>query len=58
MLRALKVSAAGYYAWRTRPESRRTKANRALLVEIRAIHAESRQTYGSPSIWDALVKRG
>lgn len=58
MCRALTVSPAGYYAWGTRPESARTQANRALLVEIRAIHAESRRTYGSPSIWDALVKRG
>lgn len=58
MIRALKASAAGYYAWRTRPESRRTIANRALLAHIRRIHAESRRTYGSPSIWNALVKRG
>lgn len=58
MCRALKVSSAGYYAWVTRPESERTRSNRRLLVKIRAIHAESRQTYGSPSICDALVKRG
>lgn len=58
MTRALKVSSAGYYAWRTRPESPRTSANRALLTEIRVIHAQSRRTYGSPSIWGALVKRG
>jgi putative transposase len=58
MCRALKVSPAGYYAWATRPESARTRANRALLLEIRTLHAESRRTYGSPSIWDALVKRG
>lgn len=58
MCRALKVSPAGYYAWGTRPESERTKANRALLTQIRVIHAESRRTYGSPSVWDQLVKRG
>ena len=58
MCRALKVSSAGYYAWVTRPESERTKSNRRLLVEIRAIHTESRRTYGSPSIWDRLQKRG
>jgi len=58
MCRALKVAPAGYYAWIARPECARTQANRALLVEIRAIHAESRRIYGSPSIWDALVKRG
>ena len=32
--------------------------NRILLSEIRVIHQESRQTYGSPSIWNALIKRG
>ena len=58
MARALKVSSAGYYAWRTRPESARTRANRRLLTEIRVIHAQSRRTYGSPSVWDRLVKHG
>jgi putative transposase len=32
--------------------------NRTLLSAIRVIHRESRETYGSPSIWNALVKRG
>ncbi len=58
MCRTLSVSSAGYYAWVDRPEGPRALANRGLLVEIRSIHRESRQTYGSPSIWDALVKRG
>jgi transposase InsO family protein len=58
MCRALAVSPAGYYAWRVRPESQRSAANRALLTDIRVIHQESRQTYGSPSIWHALVRRG
>ena len=58
MCRALAVSAAGYYAWKDRPESRRAMHNRILLSEIRVIHRESRETYGSPSIWDALMKRG
>ena len=58
MCRALAVSPAGYYAWRDRPESRRSVHNRALLSAIRVIHQESRETYGSPSIWDALIKQG
>jgi transposase InsO family protein len=58
MCRALAVSAAGYYAWRDRPESLRSVRNRALLSAIRVIHRESRETYGSPSIWDALIKQG
>jgi putative transposase len=58
MCRALSVSPAGYYAWAGRPESNRSVQNRTLLAEIRAIQRESRETYGSPSIWDALIKRG
>ena len=58
MCRALAVSPAGYYAWRARPESVRAAANRALVAKIRVIHRESRETYGSPSIWDALLKQG
>jgi transposase InsO family protein len=58
MCRALAVSPAGYYAWRDRPESRRSVHNRTLLSAIRVIHRESRETYGSPSIWDALSKQG
>ena len=58
MCRALTVSPASYYAWRARPESVRGAANRALVTKIRVIHRESRETDGSPSIWDALVKQG
>ena len=58
MCRALAVSAAGYYAWRSRPESARSVNTRTLLSAIRVIHQESRETYGSPSIWDALIQQG
>ena len=58
MCRALTVSPAGYDAWVGHPESDRSVHNRALLAAIRVIHRESRATYGSPSIWDALIKRG
>ena len=58
MCRALAVSAAGYYAWRSRPESARSVSARTVLSAIRVIHRESRETYGSPSIWDALIKQG
>ena len=58
MCRALKVSPAGYYACAARPESERARRNRVLLVEIRALHQQSRRTYGSPSVWNALVTRG
>ena len=56
MCRALAVSPAGYDAWRRRPESARETANRVLVAKSRVIHRESRETYGRPSIWDALLK--
>ena len=58
MCRPLAVSAAGYYAWIDRSESRRAVHNRILLSEIRVIHRESCEIYGSPSVRDVLVKRG
>ena len=58
MCRARKVSPTGYYAWRSRPESHRAVPACTVLSAIRVIHQESRETYGSPSIWDALIKQG
>jgi putative transposase len=55
---ALAVSPAGYYAWRRRPASAREQRRDALVVEIRAIHAEAKARYGSPRIHAALVARG
>jgi hypothetical protein len=37
MCEALSVSPLGYYAWRSRPDSPRKIANRALLVDIRRV---------------------
>ena len=58
MCGALAVSAAGYYAWRARPESPRSIQARTLRSAIRVVPQESRDTYGSPRIWKALVKQG
>ena len=52
------VSAAGYYAWRGRPESPRKAANRALLTEIRRLHLAHRGRYGAPRIHAALRSLG
>ncbi len=56
--RALQVSESGYYAWRDRPMSARTKANRQLLKLIIDIHQSSRQTYGYPRIHAELNASG
>jgi putative transposase len=54
----LEVSTAGYYAWRQRPTSARAQRRDALVVEIRAIHAEVKARYGSPRIHAELTARG
>jgi putative transposase len=54
----LEVSPAGYYAWRERPTSARQQRCHALVVEIRAIHAEVKARYGSPRIHAELAARG
>lgn len=58
LCRVLQVSHSGYYAWRGRAESERSRTNRRLLVEIRAIHRASRRTYGSIRIKRELLKKG
>ena len=56
--RVLGVSRSGYHASLARPESERSKADRALTVLIAASHAASRRTYGAPRILDDLRERG
>jgi transposase InsO family protein len=46
MCRVYGVTRAGYYAWRSRECSERERGNEALAEQIRAVHLESRGTYG------------
>lgn len=58
MCAALGVSPSGYYAWRGRPESQRSRADRELKRVIRLRFEESRRTYGSPRIQLELCEQG
>jgi transposase InsO family protein len=58
MCDVLEVSPSGYYAWRDRPESKRAQADRALIGEIRRVHADNRAIYGSPRVHAALRAEG
>lgn len=58
MCRVLEVSPSGYYAWRSRSGSRRSREDRRLKVLIRALHRQSRQSYGAPRIHLDLVEQG
>jgi transposase InsO family protein len=54
----LGVSSAGYYAWRSRPESRRSAANRELVAAIKRVHRDVCGRYGSPRIHVELRAQG
>ena len=56
--RTLGVSRPGYYAWAKRRVSGRDVRRRELLGQIRAAHASSRGTYGSPRIAVELKASG
>ena len=58
MCRVFGVSVAGYYAWRSRPDSKRAIEDRALLADIRQAHADSGGRYGSPRVHAALRAHG
>jgi len=58
MCRVLGVSSSGYYSWRKREPSPQRQANQRLLLHVRAIHAVSRETYGSRRIYRELLAQG
>ncbi len=58
MCRVLGVSRSGLYAWQHRGPSSRETSDVALRHEIRAIHASSRGTYGSPRVHRGLRRDG
>ena len=59
--RVLQVSAAGYHGHLVRRASdaqRQRLSDEALLVHIKALHAETRGACGWPRIWRKLLTRG
>ena len=58
LCRLLRVSKAGYYAWRRRAPSPRSRNNQALTVRIAALHSERRGVYGSPRMHRELRSHG
>jgi putative transposase len=58
MCRLYGVTRAGFYAWRTREYSERARQNEKLAERIREIHWQSRGTYGSPRVYQVLIRQG
>jgi putative transposase len=58
MCSQLGVSRSGYYAARVRKPSPRAKDEALLVAEMKAVHQESRGTYGSPRVHAQLKTNG
>jgi transposase InsO family protein len=58
MSRLLGVSSSGYYAWKQREPSARTRANERLLERIRIHHQNSDGNYGRIRILKDLNAEG
>jgi len=58
MCEALEVSASGYHAWATRPDSPTETWRQELVGAIEEIHADVKQRYGSPRMTAELNARG
>ena len=58
LCRMLGVSRSGYYAWRRRPPSDRSRFDAVLTQKIETIHRNSRATHGAPRIHAELRALG
>jgi putative transposase len=58
LCKALGVSRPGFYAWRRRPPSTRSREDQRLAVKVRESHELGRRYYGSPRIFRDLKDQG
>ena len=55
---ALGVSRGGFYAWLTRPRSRRSRSDEELAAKVRASFLASDRTYGARRVWHDMLAEG
>ena len=58
MAHLLEVSRCGYYEFLNREISKRNVENQELIEELKKVHKDSRETYGSPRVHAKLKKQG
>jgi putative transposase len=58
LCKVLKVSRSGYYDWKERSPSRRSREDAALSSKVHEIYERSRGTYGSPRVHAELRSIG
>lgn len=58
MCKVLSVSPSGYYDWCGRDPSKREKRKFEIMMLIEQIHQNSKQRYGAPRIYHALIAQG
>ena len=58
LCRVLGISRGGFYAAERRAPSKRQLGDERILVAIREIHKDSRETYGAPRVHAMLARRG
>jgi len=55
---ALGVSRGGFYAWLTRPRSKRSRSDEELGAKVRVSFLASGRTYGAKRVWHDLLAEG
>ena len=58
LCKVLDVSPSGYFAWKTRPASRRQREDLVLLAHVRSGFTLSHETYGSPRMMHEVREQG
>jgi putative transposase len=54
----MQVSKSGFYYWKSKPISQRSKQNNLILFHVIQAHKASRGTYGSPRVHHELKEKG
>jgi len=59
MCKVLEASRSGFYAWRKRSESERSRRHRELVAEMKTFHGDrDTRSYGFPRMSQELIARG